>query len=214
MDEVERLIGLLGDADEQVRDEAVQGLGELKDRRAIPALVRALGDVSMSIRTSAAQALGEVEALAVPALKEKLLKGDEKERADAAFAIFVISDGCEDGLFDKHMGALVKSLDDPNREVRRLGALTLIQLLKNCETVDAVSEFETHLQEGFDSLAKKHIKKDEIAVVVTKFSKLRIAAARKKNSLASKRDIILEDIPRPPKKGEVYQQIRRTVRNG
>jgi hypothetical protein len=110
--------------------------------------------------------------------------------------------------------ALIESLKDKNRAVRSIASAALGEILKSCATIEALNEFETHLQEGFDKLANMRWKRDKIIYVEMELSKLRLAAAQKKNKLAPKRDIILDEIPKPPKKGEVYQQIRRTVWNG
>ncbi|MBC8141695.1 MAG: MFS transporter, partial [Armatimonadetes bacterium] len=58
---------------EALREQAIEGLAELRSPLAVEELVSALGDVSQSVRDSAAYALGEIgDARAVPALSANL----------------------------------------------------------------------------------------------------------------------------------------------
>jgi HEAT repeat protein len=65
------LIQALKDEDENVRKAAAEALGELGDRRAVPALIQALKDEDGSVRGAAAWALGKLgDRRAVPALRQ------------------------------------------------------------------------------------------------------------------------------------------------
>lgn len=56
-----------------VRGHAVEGLGEIGDASAVPAICEALLSANWSVREAAVQALGEIgDASAVPALRELL----------------------------------------------------------------------------------------------------------------------------------------------
>jgi HEAT repeat protein len=66
---VERIATFLGDAKERKRVLAANALGDIRDPRAVPALIRALGDPFFTVRKAAAKAL---TALGSPAEKELL----------------------------------------------------------------------------------------------------------------------------------------------
>ncbi|MFQ6069798.1 MAG: HEAT repeat domain-containing protein [Candidatus Aminicenantales bacterium] len=56
----EELLGKLNSPDSYVRSSAAWALGELRDKRALKALIKALHDRSPDVRWSAALALGEI----------------------------------------------------------------------------------------------------------------------------------------------------------
>lgn len=70
-DRIDRLVKILQTSDSyKVRLQVVITLGKLKDRRAVPALVRALSDENYTVRGVAATALGQIgDKSALPALK-------------------------------------------------------------------------------------------------------------------------------------------------
>jgi hypothetical protein len=115
------------------------------------------------------------------------------------------------GIGPSAVPALIETLKNENMRRNAAGALGAI--IQNCKTIETVNEFETRLQDGMNKL-RKHWRKGVTTEFGLQISKLMIAAAQKKNKLAPKRDIILEGVPKPPKKGKIYQQMRGTVRNG
>ena len=167
------LIRQLVDPNPNARRYAAKRLGELKDTRAVPALIGVLKYEKWSLREEAAGALGQIgDTRAVPALIEAL-----------------------------------------NYENVRGGPVwVLSEILNKCNTIEAVNEFETHLQEGVNS-ARKQWRKGVTTEFGLQISNLQIAAARKKDKLAPKHDILLDDIPKPPKRGKMYRTMER-VRNG
>jgi HEAT repeat protein len=210
--------------------------------KAIPMLVRALKDENDHVRWYVARALGRigvaneqfginlgmlkkgktrqerygaisafeeitdtraVPALIVPALIGAL-KGNESEvQMGAVIALEKVGD-------TSAVPALIETLDDQGGHVIH----ALNGILGRYKTLEAVSEFEAQLLKSFQNLANMHQKNDKIAYAMFEISKLRIAAAQKKNKLAPMRDVILDGVPKPPKKPDMYQHIRRTVRNG
>jgi len=70
-DRIDRLVKILQSSDSyKVRLQVVITLGKLKDKRAVPALVRALSDENYTVRGVAATALGQIgDKRALPALK-------------------------------------------------------------------------------------------------------------------------------------------------
>lgn len=66
---VNRLKTALGDTSSKVRTDAAKALGELGDKRAVPALIKALEDADASVRIVATKALGKLKSRrAIPAL--------------------------------------------------------------------------------------------------------------------------------------------------
>lgn len=105
------------------RASAASLLGELGDKRAVPALITALGDKEKSVRREVASALGNLEdKRAVPVLVNTLLK-DENEfvRAIAARSLGKLGD-------KEAVPALIKSLKDENVTVRVIVANALGKL--------------------------------------------------------------------------------------
>jgi HEAT repeat protein len=62
----------LKDEDWEVRENAAEALGNIKDRRAVPALIEALNDEHSGARYLAERALVLIGKPAVPALKEAM----------------------------------------------------------------------------------------------------------------------------------------------
>ena len=85
---VELTAVLLNDNDEEARDEAAQALGDLRDSRAIGALIQALKDKDAGVRESAVDALGTIggEEVLRP-LMDSLKDEDEDVREAAAEAL-------------------------------------------------------------------------------------------------------------------------------
>ncbi len=122
------LLGRLESEQANRRWEAAEGLGELGDPRAIPALVRALRDPHAFVRWAAAQAIGriggeEAVALLLPLLQES----DPLVRRSAADAL---------GYLDTPAvrQALRRALRDPDPTVRR-NAIEAVARLGDREAV-------------------------------------------------------------------------------
>lgn len=79
---------LLKSDDKFVACEAALALGRLREKRAVPELLRLLGDANGNMRFAAAEALGEIcDPQAKDALKECLKDADEGVRAKARWAL-------------------------------------------------------------------------------------------------------------------------------
>jgi hypothetical protein len=88
IDRVQRLTEMLGDRDYRVRLQAALALGKLKDKRAVPALIRALGDRHPLVRGMVAVSLGTVgDSRAALPLKDRLIDADPLVRKRAKEAL-------------------------------------------------------------------------------------------------------------------------------
>jgi len=116
--DVEGLINALKDEDEDVRTNAAEALGKIKDERAVEPLIRALKNKDDDVREEAAMALGEIgDTRAVEPLAALLKDEDHVVRQWAAMAL-------------GKMGApaiepLIGALKDDNRIVRKCAVKAL-----------------------------------------------------------------------------------------
>lgn len=119
---VEPLCELLSSPVEQVRQESIQALRSIRDRKAVPRLLGALADESEWIRAQAVQVLHELrDPRAAPALAAALKDPCSKVRHGAAVALCDLGDaGSEE--------ALLHALRDPDDTVRNQVALALGKL--------------------------------------------------------------------------------------
>ncbi len=106
--------------DAAARRQAAEKLGQLRDQKAVPALIKALSDQSPLVRQSAADSLGLMTSReAAPALADLLAKDAEASvRQQAAISLSYI--------MDQNTGpALIKALKDPAQPVRYAALHTL-----------------------------------------------------------------------------------------
>jgi hypothetical protein len=172
MDRAETLISLLKTGSEYVRQDAAKVLGEMKDPRAIPALIGALDDTSYA-RFAAQLALFQIGVPAVP--------------------------------------ALVGRLNHANPTTRLLAAGALAEILGACDA-GALAEFEKRFEEGARSSADSSTRANA-GTAMPELVRFKNGIAKKRNELAAQRDVLLSDIPKPPKKGSVFQTTRRALAN-
>jgi hypothetical protein len=132
-------------------------------------------------------------------------------RAAAVLVNAVLNDKCRDAA----LSALANVLSDGNRIVRSYADEALNHVIQKSTSIELLNEMEMKLKESYSTKRKEYRygKERELVQIELVFSKLMAEIAKRKNELAPKRDILLDDIPKPPKKGEIYQQIRGTVRN-
>jgi hypothetical protein len=111
--------------------------------------------------------------------------------------------------------ALAKALSDKNMAVRRNAAGTLEKAIENCASAGSLDGIEARVSESYAALRNgcRYGKETEPTGTGLAFSELTNQIAKRRDALAAKRDVLLEDIPKPPKKGGVYQEMRK-VRNG
>jgi len=146
MDEVEELIEQLKSEDVQTRRDAADRLGEIKDKRAVPALIEVWKDEDVGVRNQATWAL--------------------------------------------------------------------VYIVEKCETIEDFEKVEKGIDEGSVLLRKGRPDKTMLINVQIHVARLTREITKKKDKLAPKRDLLLGDKPKPPKKGRGVYQITRMIRNG
>ena len=146
-------------------------------------------------------------------LVRKLGDPDPKVRFKA---VWVLWDAAFKGMdVTAAIPALAKALSDWHAGVREIAANALTNSIEKSTSVEALERMETRLREEHAIFRDKHHPrtKDELAGIGLAFSKLINETAKRRDLLATQRDIMLEGVPKAPKKGGVYQEMRR-VRNG
>jgi len=89
----ERIKELVDDSDPTVRNEAIAVLGDLKDRSALPQMIRALGDADLAVRGMTLTSLAKLgDPAALPHVRQVYQHGDPRLAADAAMAMKRLGD--------------------------------------------------------------------------------------------------------------------------
>jgi HEAT repeat protein len=83
---------LMSDLDAVKRIQACEGLGRLRDPRAVPYLIQALGDSNSGVRGAASEALVRIGTPAVPPLIQALRDGNSYVRSNACWVLGEIGD--------------------------------------------------------------------------------------------------------------------------
>jgi len=105
--------------DPEVRKNAAEALGKIKDPRAVEPLIEALKDKDFRVRWNAAEALGEIgDPKAVKPLIAALKDENSGVRSSAAFALGEIQD-------PRAVEPLIEALKDEDSDVRRRAATAL-----------------------------------------------------------------------------------------
>lgn len=208
MDEVEKLIRLLMDSDNMgARAAAAHNLGMIRDRRAVPALIEALkNDAHMKARRDAAWALGTIsDASAVPALIEALKDENTEVKIFVAWALGIIGD-------PSGVQGLMETLKDKDEDLQENAADALGKIVKKCETIKELEKVEKGVDEGSVALRKGSSDKTILINAQIEIAKLTSLIAEKKDKLAPKKDLLLDDKPKPPKKGRKVYRAFTTLR--
>ncbi len=104
---------------------------------------------------------------------------------------------------------LIKALGDENGDVRRHVAWGLGIIVIKCESIEALEEVEKGIVEGSKVLRKGPVNKTIQIEAQLKVVNLLKQIAERKNELAPKRDLLLPDTIKPPKKGGIFRTIGR-----
>jgi HEAT repeat protein len=131
------LIALLKDDNSAVHWLAVEGLGELKDPRAVPALIAALGQEDPYMDETIADALRAIGEPAVGPLLTALKDPDAKKRSGAATALGHMEDGKNDEGA-RISQALIASLNDTELGVRGTAEWALVNNRRQLHSVESL----------------------------------------------------------------------------
>ncbi len=228
---VPALIEMLERKDSE-RGSAANALEAMKDERAVPALIKTLEDEDANVRQWASNALQSIGKPAISQLKALVKLDDPRLRNSAIFILGRIR--AEEGIpiltaSMDHESAVTRSCIAEalanignstvehivyalkNTPSRKTALEALEKITNRCETTEELNEFERRIDKALEKLRCRREEEIEIGLKVAMIKK-KIAA--RKNDLASKRDLILEDIPKPPKKERrrMYRIMRCRIR--
>jgi hypothetical protein len=197
---VPALIKFLKGEDEYVKMYAALLLGKIGNASAVPALIEALKDENKDVRGCAAEAIGMIrDTSAVPALFDAIALNYGN--------IWVISPANQalkniGGASDA--SELIDFLKVENSDVQKWTFRMLENILRSCQSKEDLQDFEDTLSKGLEKLGRLG-KKGKFTV-----AGLKMIIAEKKNEFAEKKDILLPDKPKPPKKGQMFRRLTMT----
>jgi hypothetical protein len=107
--------------------------------------------------------------------------------------------------------ALVVALRKADERKKRAILFMLHSMFEKCYSKKKVNNFEQLIHNTCTSLLRETSNIN--TSILYQLSTLRLKAIRKKNEFSKDKGVLLDDKPKAPKKGRIYQQSRR-VRNG
>ena len=136
-------------------------------------------------------------------LMEALKDKDWSVRRNAAVALGKIGD-------PSAVPALIEALGHHDEYFRYNSASAIVELIKKCKTIEDYERIENEIDKGCTALRRKKEDADRLIYAQIRVAELTREIAEKKDKLAPKRDLLLDDKPRPPKKGGgMYQEFRK-----
>lgn len=148
------------------------------------------------------ETLGAIGKPAISALLEAIKDNNRFVRRIAAYSLSRISDiSC--------VPTLVEALIDEYDDVRNKARSIIYSILEDSATIDRLNELNTKIQEGYGILRKKKRKEDLIKVTL-QIANFKMIISQKKNRLVEDKGILLQEMPKPPKKG-MYRAMRRSI---
>jgi HEAT repeat protein len=182
-------------------------LGRIGDPLATPSLIKALEYPTYSIRRSAAISLGKIDITdaELNTIISLLETGKTWEVRQGALEALINIEN------PKSIPAICRMIGDDDLRVRKLAAQSLEKLFEKCVSLEQINDFEKEFQNGYTLLKKKS--KEKLGGIHISLARLQIRVAAKRNELAKDQGILLDDKPKPPKEGKMFQRLRR-LRNG
>ena len=166
-------------------------------------LIEQLKSESGTTRLIAAEQLGLIkDRRAVPELIRALKDESKIMRCYVTEALGEIGDASA-------VPHLIEALKDEGVNVRLEAAGALGNILEKCKTIEEFEKVENGMDGGSAALRKEKDKDVRITAQI-EVAMLTREISKKKNELAPKRDLLLDDKTTPPKKGGgMYQAFRK-----
>jgi hypothetical protein len=190
-----------------VRSCAVELLGSIGEPIATSVLIDSLKDPVYQIRGFAAVALGKVDITdaQLNSIINLLYEGKTwQSRQGAAEALFNIEN-------PKSISALSRAIGDEDVRVRNLAVRALGKLFEKCINLEQIIDFEKALHDSIKHLNKKTKSKEKMSGIHIKLARLKMLVAAKRDQLTKDNGILLDDKLKPPKKGRLYQRLKRAL---
>lgn len=151
--------------------------------------------------SNAILALGSTGDISTIPLVKKSLGSSELQVNNALIAYFqnLVRKNIGSGKTGDALSILASFTVHPVQTVRFNASSSLRHILLNCTSISELKEFE----DGVNAYLKTKKKPSDTLM------KIKISISAMKNKLAKDKGILLDDIPKPPKRNRMYQQIRR-----
>ena len=176
-------------------------------KRRLEKHVAMLGQGNKDVRDNAGRALEKMGETAALVLIEAMKDESDIAREDAVTALGKI--GCPSAV-----PTLIESLMDKDIYTKGYAAWALAKIVEKCGTIEELEKVEKGIDKGLTSLRKGKVVKTALINNLIKIARLTREIAEKKDELAPKRDLLLDDKPKPPKKGRGVYHTTRMIRNG
>ncbi len=192
--------------DREVRSSVAWALGAIGDDRAVPILIETLNEDEQKIRCAAAKSLIKLgyprnAGFLIEILVESLMDENEVVREDAAEECLEIGEPL--------IVLLVNRFKDEQHDIRESACYAFESIAQACKTTEDLEAVEKGIIEASKALRKGPGHKMILIEAQLKVADLLKQIAEKKNEFAAKRDLLLPDTVKPPKKGDVYNSIRK-----
>jgi HEAT repeat protein len=206
-----RILRLLEMGGFQEKLGAAEAIGEIGSPRGVPQLTDALNDPNGFVRFQAAYALYKISEKnkgnwkhpdSIPLLLKLLNDDNRSARNNALKALVSIGDL-------RIIPHLVSELFSNDRFSREFASNGLSLIEQGCRTVKEINEYQDLLKLEYKRLkAKTSDNRDFAKAIILGLIK---QSAKHKNELSKDKGILLDDIPKPPKRKKLYQQLRRAT---
>jgi hypothetical protein len=213
------LVKAIWDPDPGVREDVLYVIGRSAEngadiRVALPALSEALFDENPNARAYAALTFmvafskGTNITFAMPSLAHAVC--DFHTDVSVAAAETLMNAAARKETRGAAISALVGALGDQKLIMHITPAHVLEKILEKCDSGESLDARAAELRKGYAAIRRKpgFRKTGAFVRMRERIFELMSDIARKKNELAAKRDILLDEKPKPPKAGTNYQQVR------
>jgi HEAT repeat protein len=172
---------------------------------AISALIEAMKNKDKRVSAKAADSICRIQdVFAIPGLISLFSYG--KEIRHKAHCVLL-------SLGASAVPEIVRALKNDNGEVRRSAIGTISRFYLKSIKEKKVKEMDLKVKQGLMKLSDRY-KKQDLHEVKIQIAELRIMIADLQNELSKDKGILLDDKPKPPKKGRIYQQSRQGIIRG
>jgi hypothetical protein len=189
-------------------------LGKISDAATLPQFIEGAASSTPDVRFEAVVGIlnviekhpeNETLASAVPVLISALEDNHPNTRGNAIEALSKLKD-------HRAVAPLLVTFGDELQFVRDKVYLALWNMLIACKSPEQLGLVWESLQQSYEA-QKKEANGSRLNHIETGFAKIKIVFADMNNRLAGAKDLLLDDKPKPPKGGKMFQSLRRG-RNG
>jgi HEAT repeat protein len=189
---------------------AIKVLGNIGSSKAIPTLLEQLSHDEKDVRE-----------LSIEIIKKIIKENPETPEAIDSIPVFIDLLTSDQSLFKEISTIVLSSIGIPavpalidslkNEFLTKQSFYILNVIVSKCKSRDELIKLEDIFGDACESMVEKN--KSNLINIGYKIALLKKKIAQRKNSISRDQGILLDDKPKPPKKGRMYHSARR-VRNG